>query len=131
MRLGKAQKPLELLKLVQADMNQKRPVMIFSNRTATCDFVSMFLNENNIDCVNINGQMLVTLKMGKFDQYKNGKVNVLSCTDIASRGLDTTRVSFVFYSFINEIFLYLLYMVKSVRHYLNTNLTNIIIIAIL
>lgn len=67
--------------------------MIFSNKTVTCDFVSMFLNENNIECVNINGQMQVLLKMGKFDQYMSGKVNVLSCTDIASRGLDTTRVS--------------------------------------
>lgn len=93
MRLGKAQKPLELLKLVQADMNQSRPVMIFSNQTPTCDFVSMFLNENNIECININGKMAVALKMGKFDMFKSGKVNVLSCTDIASRGLDTIRVS--------------------------------------
>ncbi|XP_045447209.1 probable ATP-dependent RNA helicase DDX28 [Melitaea cinxia] len=90
-RLGKAQKPVELLKLVQADVNLKRPVMIFSNKTATCDFVSMFLNENNIECVNINGQMAVPLKLGKFDLYRNGSVNVLSCTDIASRGLDTLR----------------------------------------
>ena len=93
MRLGKAQKPQELLKIVQADMNQNRPVMIFSNQTSTCDFVSMFLNENNIECVNINGQMAVVMKMGKFELYKSGKVNALSCTDIASRGLDTTRVS--------------------------------------
>ncbi|KAG7305917.1 hypothetical protein JYU34_008470 [Plutella xylostella] len=90
-RLGKAQKTLELLKLVQADVNQKRPVMIFSNKTATCDFVCMFLNENGIECININGQMAVPLKIGKFDAYKNGKVNVISCTDIASRGLDTIR----------------------------------------
>lgn len=74
-------------------MNCKRPVMIFSNKTSTCDFVSMFLNENNVECININGQMNVELKMGKFDMYKSGKVNVLSCTDIASRGLDTTGVS--------------------------------------
>ncbi|KPI92959.1 putative ATP-dependent RNA helicase DDX28 [Papilio xuthus] len=91
LRLGKAQKPMELLKLVQADVNQKRPVMIFSNKTSTCDFVSMFLNENNIQCVNINGQMAVPLKQGKFELYNNGSVNVLSCTDIASRGLDTIR----------------------------------------
>lgn len=69
--------------------------MIFSNQTSTCDFVSMFLNENNIECVNINGQMAVALKQGKFEMFKSGKVNVLSCTDIASRGLDTTRVSIV------------------------------------
>ncbi|XP_013185334.2 probable ATP-dependent RNA helicase DDX28 [Amyelois transitella] len=95
LRIGKAQKPGELLKLVQADVNLKRPVMIFSNKTATCDFVSMFLNENNIECININGQMPVPLKLGKFEQFRSGKVNVLSCTDIASRGLDTTNTEHV------------------------------------
>ncbi|XP_059055446.1 probable ATP-dependent RNA helicase DDX28 [Achroia grisella] len=94
-RLGKAQKPTELLKLVNADVNQQRPVMIFSNQTSTCDFVSMFLNENNIECININGQMAVPLKLGKFDMFRNGKVNVLSCTDIASRGLDTLRTQHI------------------------------------
>lgn len=73
-------------------MNLEHPVMIFSNKTATCDFVSMFLNENNIKCMNINGQMAVPLKIGQFDLFKTGKVNVLSCTDVASRGLDTLRV---------------------------------------
>ncbi|CAH2241571.1 jg3907 [Pararge aegeria aegeria] len=87
----KAQKPAELLKLVQADINQQKPVMIFSNKTATCDFVSMFLNENNVECINVNGQMAVPLKLGKFEMFRSGKINVLSCTDIASRGLDTTR----------------------------------------
>lgn len=94
-RLGKAQKPVELLKIVRADVNQKRPVMIFSNQTSTCDFVSMFLNENNIECININGKMAVPLKMGKFELYRSGKVGVLSCTDIASRGLDTTMTRHV------------------------------------
>ncbi|XP_039751630.1 probable ATP-dependent RNA helicase DDX28 [Pararge aegeria] len=91
LRIGKAQKPAELLKLVQADINQQKPVMIFSNKTATCDFVSMFLNENNVECINVNGQMAVPLKLGKFEMFRSGKINVLSCTDIASRGLDTTR----------------------------------------
>lgn len=95
LRLGKAQKPAELLRLVQSDVNKKCPVMIFSNQTSTCDFVSMFLNENNIECININGRMAVPLKMGKFEMFKSGKVNVLSCTDIASRGLDTLRTQHI------------------------------------
>lgn len=79
--------------------------MIFSNKTATCDFVSMFLNENNIECININGQMAVPLKLGKFDLFRNGSVNVLSCTDIASRGLDTLRVSSFYNNVLNMIHL--------------------------
>lgn len=95
LRLGKAHKPLELLKLVQADLNCRRPVLIFSNKAETCDFVSMFLNENNVECININGKMAVVIKAGRFDMFKSGQVNVLSSTDIASRGLDTTRVQHV------------------------------------
>lgn len=95
LRLGKAHKPAELLKLVQADQNERRPVMIFSNQTSGCDFVSMFLNENNVECININGQMPVQLKLGKFEMFRSGKVNVISCTDIVSRGLDTTRTHHV------------------------------------
>ncbi|XP_063618436.1 probable ATP-dependent RNA helicase DDX28 [Cydia splendana] len=95
LRLGKAQKPVELLKLVRADLNLKRPVMIFSNQTPTCDFVAMFLNENGIECININGKMAIPLKAGKFEMFKSGQVNVLSCTDIASRGLDTNRVQHI------------------------------------
>lgn len=95
MRLGKAQKPLELLKLVKSDVHLKRPVMIFSNKISTCDFVSMFLNENNVECVNINGNMTVALKEGKFEMFKSGQVNVLSCTDISARGLDTIHVQHV------------------------------------
>ncbi|CAG4949446.1 unnamed protein product [Colias eurytheme] len=95
LRLGKAQKPGELLKLVQADMNMNRQVMIFSNKTATCDFVSMFLNENNVECLNINGRMAVPLKAGNMDLFKSGKVRVISSTDVASRGLDTTGVGHI------------------------------------
>lgn len=67
--------------------------MIFSNKTSTCDFVSMFLNENGINCLNINGRMAVALKSGNMDMFKSGKVQVISSTDVASRGLDTTGVS--------------------------------------
>ncbi|XP_045515770.1 probable ATP-dependent RNA helicase DDX28 isoform X2 [Pieris brassicae] len=95
LRLGKAQKPGELLKLVQADINLKRQVMVFSNKTSTCDFVSMFLNENGIKCLNINGRMAVPLKAGNMDLFKSGKAQVISSTDVASRGLDTTGVSHI------------------------------------
>ena len=29
---------------------------------------------------------------GRFEEFQNGAVNILVCTDIASRGLDTLRV---------------------------------------
>lgn len=53
----------------------------------------MFLNENGISSINLHGDMLYKIRLGKFKQYQNGEVNVLVCTDIASRGLNTIRVS--------------------------------------
>ncbi|XP_067010151.2 probable ATP-dependent RNA helicase DDX28 isoform X2 [Anabrus simplex] len=94
-RLGRSQKPAELLKLVKADVNRKAPVIIFSNKTATCDWVSMFLNENGVKCINLNGDMSVELRAGKFSQFQSGVVGVISCTDVGSRGLDTVRAEHV------------------------------------
>ncbi|CAK1540758.1 unnamed protein product [Leptosia nina] len=94
-RLGKAQKPGELLRLVQADLNKNRQVMVFSNKTSTCDFVSMFLNENSIKCLNMNGRMAVPLKAGNIDKFKSGEVKVISSTDVTSRGIDTKGVSHI------------------------------------
>ena len=35
------------------------------------------------------------VRRGRFSQFQNGESDVLVCTDIASRGLDTIRVSCV------------------------------------
>lgn len=53
----------------------------------------MFLNENGVSCVNLNGDMPTDVRAGRFDQFQRGFVDVLSCTDVASRGLDTIRVT--------------------------------------
>lgn len=95
LRLGQSQKPPKLLELCKNNAKQKIPTIIFSNRTATCDWVSMFLNENGISAVNLNGDMPVDIRNGKFEQFQNGNVDFISCTDSASRGLDTIRAKHV------------------------------------
>nr|CAD7201367.1 unnamed protein product [Timema douglasi] len=95
LRLGRTQKPEQLLKLVKADSANKEPVIVFSNKATTCDWVSMFLNENGVKCVNFNGEMAYVLRQGKFKQFQDGEVNVIACTDIGSRGLNTIRVKHV------------------------------------
>lgn len=64
-----------------------------SNRAKVCDWVSMFLNESGVSCVNLNGEMPVDVRAGRFDQFQRGFVDILSCTDVAGRGLDTIRVT--------------------------------------
>lgn len=95
LRLGQSQKPPQLLQLCKNNAKRKIPTIIFSNRAATCDWVSLFLNENGVKAINLNGDMPVDIRKGKFEEFQNGEVDFLSCTDSASRGLDTIRVKHV------------------------------------
>lgn len=58
----------------------------------------MFLNENGIEAVNLHGDMLYEMRLGKFKKFQDGIVNTLVCTDIGSRGLNTIRVNKTNYS---------------------------------
>ncbi|PNF19193.1 hypothetical protein B7P43_G09601 [Cryptotermes secundus] len=92
-RLGRSHKPGQLLAMVKSDTAKKHPVIIFSNKSSTCDWISMFLNENGVKCVNLNGKMPLDIRTGKLRLFQSGDVNVISCTDIGSRGINTVRVS--------------------------------------
>uniref|UniRef100_A0A1I8Q410 RNA helicase n=1 Tax=Stomoxys calcitrans TaxID=35570 RepID=A0A1I8Q410_STOCA len=95
MRVTKAERPAHLLSLIKKEVAQKRPVIVFSNKTPACDYVSIFLNNSGINCLNLNGDMLMKIRLGRFDQFQNGECDVLSTTDVGSRGLDTTRARHV------------------------------------
>ncbi|XP_055607746.1 probable ATP-dependent RNA helicase DDX28 [Uranotaenia lowii] len=95
MRVRKSDRAQILLDIVQKEVRRQRPLIIFSNKTPTSDFVSIHLNEAAVPCVNLNGDMLLKLRLGKFEKFQQGEVNVLSTTDVASRGLDTTRAAHV------------------------------------
>lgn len=99
-RIRKSQRPFELLSLVKKDIDKKRPVIIFSNKKATSDYVSIFLNDHDIDSVSMNKTALEKIRRQQFQKFQTGQVNVLSTTDLASRGLDTKRVNtFLFQQF--------------------------------
>ena len=93
MRISKQKKAFELLRLVKEDVEKRKVTMIFSNNTATSDWISLFLNGNGIKCMNLNADVPFEIRKRNFEEFKNGLVNVLSCTDIGSRGLDTITVS--------------------------------------
>lgn len=95
-RTRKAHRPIELLELVKRDIEKKRPVIIFSNKHETSDYVSILLNDNDIEAVSLNKLSLEKIRRQQFKKFQSGLVNVLSTTDMASRGLDTTRVSIYF-----------------------------------
>lgn len=95
MRISKQNRPSNLLNLVKKDIAKKQPVIVFSNKSATSDFVDIFLNNNGVQSVNLNGDMLMKIRIGRFEQFQNRKYDVLSTTDVGSRGLDTTSARHV------------------------------------
>ncbi|EDV41270.1 uncharacterized protein Dana_GF23502 [Drosophila ananassae] len=95
LRLTKADRPATLLSLVKQDLAKRRPLIVFSNKSATSDYVSIFLNNSGVNCLNLNGDMLMKIRLGRFEQFQNGHCDVLSTTDVGSRGLDTTRARHV------------------------------------
>lgn len=94
-RLSHLDKPARLLEIVKKDVSRKLSVIVFSNTSVRSDWISMFLNENGVSCVNLNGDMNHYIRIGRFEEFKSGKAMVLSCTDVVSRGLDTTNAHHV------------------------------------
>lgn len=92
-RMRKAQRPLELLNFVKPEIEKSRPIIVFGNKATTTDYISIFLNDNGVKAVSLNGDMLHKIRVGQFEKFQSGEVNVLATTDVSSRGLDTTRVS--------------------------------------
>jgi ATP-dependent RNA helicase DDX28 len=95
LRMNKSDRPAHLLELAKTETRKNRPLIIFGNKSQTSDYVSLFLNDNGIECINLNGDMQMHFRVGRFEKFQEGNVNVLSTTDVASRGLDTTRAKHI------------------------------------
>ncbi|XP_025415053.1 probable ATP-dependent RNA helicase DDX28 [Sipha flava] len=89
------EKPSTLLLLAKKLYKSNTPTIIFCNKSSTCDWATMFLNENGIKAINLHGDMLYEIRQGQFKKYQNGLVNILVTTDIGSRGLNTIRTKHI------------------------------------
>ncbi|KAG5310347.1 DDX28 helicase, partial [Acromyrmex insinuator] len=94
-RMGPSDKPAALLKYIKPKVANKEQVIIFNNSSNTCNWVSMFLNNSNIQTVSLNGDMHLYEKQNKYASFKSGKCCVLCTTNAGSRGLDTVAVRHV------------------------------------
>jgi len=95
MRVSPVKKKEALLEILEKDAAKKKKILIFSNKATTSDFVQMFLNQNNIDCVNFNAAHYYKYRRDTLDSFISGQVNIMSCTDLMSRGIDTHNVNHV------------------------------------
>ncbi|XP_018311228.1 probable ATP-dependent RNA helicase DDX28 [Mycetomoellerius zeteki] len=94
-RVGPSDKPTALLKYIKSKVANKEQVIIFNNSNTTCNWVSMFLNNSNIQTVSLNGDMELYDRQNKYASFKSGKSYVLCTTNAGSRGLDTVTVRHV------------------------------------
>lgn len=90
-------KVLELQHLLKK-LQQERgggSAVVFCNKSATVNWLGYTLEEMGVQHLRLQGEMPAAVRAGIFRTFQKGTANVLVCTDIASRGLDTSRVRLV------------------------------------
>lgn len=95
MRVGPDDKPMELLKYIRPKVANREPVIIFSNKNSTCNWINMFLTNSNIETTHMHGSMPLYERNGRYAAFKSGRCKVLCTTNAGSRGLDTVVVRHV------------------------------------
>ncbi|XP_071387118.1 probable ATP-dependent RNA helicase DDX28 [Centroberyx affinis] len=92
-----ADKVLELHQAVKL-LQQKKGgggVLVFCNKAPTVNWLGYSLEEMGVRHVRLQGEMPAAVRAGIFRNFQKGKEDVLISTDIASRGLDTSRVRLI------------------------------------
>lgn len=90
-----SEKILELHQAVKEAEREAKGVLVFCNSAATVNWLGFKLEEMGLRHVRLQGEMPASMRDGIFQSYQKGHVDVMVCTDIASRGLDTQRVGLV------------------------------------
>ncbi len=70
--------------------------MVFCNRKTTVRELAKSLSQNGFSAGEIHGDMDQSSRIAELDRFKDGKINILVCSDVAARGLDIKGVSHVF-----------------------------------
>lgn len=100
MRLKGAEKVTELVQILkQHDKANKTKasgtVLVFCNSSSTVNWLGYILDDHKIQHLRLQGQMPASMRAGIFQRFQKGSQDVLVCTDIASRGLDSIHVELV------------------------------------
>lgn len=97
LKLKGADKILELnLALKQLQQEEGGgAALVFCNKSVTVNWLGYSLDEMGVQHARLQGDMPAAVRAGIFHSFQKGSADVLICTDIASRGLDTSRVRLV------------------------------------
>ncbi|KAL4642189.1 putative ATP-dependent RNA helicase DDX28 [Arapaima gigas] len=94
LKVKAADKLLELHKVLKTARGGMG-ILVFCNGSATVNWLGYNLEDLGVRHLRLQGQMPASMRAGIFQAFQKGLVDVLVCTDIASRGLDTQRVQLV------------------------------------
>ncbi|XP_052457698.1 probable ATP-dependent RNA helicase DDX28 [Carassius gibelio] len=95
LRVKGADKILELHQALKKAEMEHKGVLVFCNSASTVNWLGYSLDEMGVRHMRLQGEMPATMREGIFRNFQRGNVDVLICTDIASRGLDTQRVGLI------------------------------------
>ncbi|NWI17642.1 DDX28 helicase, partial [Crypturellus soui] len=85
----------ELLQLIKDRRPSAGAVLVFCNNASTVNWLGYILDDHKIKHLRLQGQMSAAARVGIFAAFQKGKVDILVCTDLAARGLDTSGVDLV------------------------------------
>ncbi|KAM6430219.1 putative ATP-dependent RNA helicase DDX28 [Liasis olivaceus] len=94
-RLKGCDKTAELLQFLKERGPSSGAVMIFCNRASTVNWLGYILEDHKIKHLRLQGEIAAVVRAGIFNAFQRGDADILVCTDIASRGLDTIHVELI------------------------------------
>ncbi len=71
-------------------------VMIFCNTRRATDLIVSSLKANGIEAVGLHGGFTQNKRNNAMEIFRNGKENVLVCTDVAARGIHVDGISHIY-----------------------------------
>src|SRR3546814_4838702 len=73
-----------------------KSALVFCNRKRDVDIVYRSLERHGFSVAALHGDMAQPVRMETLQSFKDAKVQILVCSDVAARGLDISAVSHVF-----------------------------------
>ncbi|SOE19870.1 ATP-dependent RNA helicase RhlE [Spirosomataceae bacterium TFI 002] len=91
--LSLEQKGPALRKLIEE--NEMQQVLVFASSIRTADNIANKLNKHGIKAAALHSKKTQSARMQALKDFKNGNIQVLTATDLASRGIDIQFLPFV------------------------------------
>ncbi|EDO32254.1 predicted protein, partial [Nematostella vectensis] len=94
-KLNQHEKAERIVELLKKDSKSPGQTIVFCNSASSCDWLARHLEQHNLSLIRLHGNIPPKIRCERFEKFQNKTADILVCTDIASRGLDTSDVSHV------------------------------------